>query len=208
VLSARAYTALIYIFLILAVTSFGLAFYSYQKDLSGQAIPSDGSNVNVDYKTEIANFNTMILNLDIQISQLQSINSPSRNMVSQITQAQLAAQSLSAQIAQLEGERLRLQSIIGRSQEASLVGSFFYTYSRSYYSILDGVYVNTGLTVARLANVTFTFYSQPNGRGTVLCSITYQLGDVAGQAVSILGRIVCGTGTTNVGSVTFQFKWS
>ncbi len=103
---------------------------------------------------------------------------------------------------------MRLQSMINRSQEASLVGSFFYTYSRSEYSILDGVYLNTGLTVALLANVTFTFYSQPNGQGIVLCSITYLLGDVAGQAASILGRIVCGTGTTSVGSVVFQFKWS
>jgi hypothetical protein len=208
VLSTRTYTALIHIFLILAVTSLGLAFYSYQKDFSGRAIASDGSNINVDYKTEMTNFNTMILNLDTQISQLRSINSPSRNMVSQITQAKVAAQTPSAQIAQLEGERLRLQSMIGQSQEASLVGSFFYTSSRSEYSILDGAYVNTGLTVARLANVTFTFYSQPNGQGTVLCSISYQLGNVAGQAVSILGRIVCGTGTTNIGSVAFQFKWS
>ena len=190
------------------MTSLGLAFYSYQKDFSGRAIPSDGSNINVDYKTEMTNFNTMILNLDTQISQLRSINSPSRNMVSQITQAKVAAQTPSAQIAQLEGERLRLQSMIGRSQEASLVGSFFYTSSRSEYSILEGVFVNTGLTVARLANVTFTFYSQPNGQGAVLCSITYQLGNVAGQAVSILGRVVCGTGTTNIGSVAFQFKWS
>jgi len=208
VLSTRTYTALIHIFLILAVTSLGLAFYSYQKDFSGRAIPSDGSNINVDYKTEMTNFNTMILNLDTQISQLRSINSPSRNMVSQITQAKVAAQTPSAQIAQLEGERLRLQSMIGRSQEASLVGSFFYTYNRSYYSILDGVYVNAGLTVARLANVTFTFYSQPNEQGTVICSVTYQLGNIAGQAIYVLGKIVCGTGTMSVGSVAFQFKWS
>jgi len=42
----------------------------------------------------------------------------------------------------------------------------------------------------------------------VLCSVTYQLGNVGGQAVSILGRIVWGTGTTSVGSVAFEFKWS
>jgi len=197
-----------HIFLILAVTSLGFAFYFYQKDLSGQAMLPGGPNVIVDYKTEITNFNMMILNLDTQISQLRAINSSSPHLESQVGQAQLAAQTPSAQIAQLEGELLRLQSIIGGLQEASLVGSFFYTYSRSYYSILDGVYVNAGLAIARLANVTFTFYSQPNEQGAVLCSITYQLGDVAGQAVSILGRIVCGTGTTSVGSVAFQFRWS
>jgi len=98
--------------------------------------------------------------------------------------------------------------MIGQSQDASLVGSFFYQNNMSYYSILDGVYVNTGLTVARLANVTFNFYSQPNGQGMILCSVTYQLGTVASHVITILGRIICGTGTMNVGSVTFQFKWS
>ena len=197
-----------HIFLILAVSSLGLAFYSFQKDLGVQEAVSGGSNVVVDYKTEITSFNTMILNLDTQISQLRAINSDSLHLESQVVQAQLAALTPSAQTAQLEGEHLRLQAMIGQSQDASLVGSFFYRNNMSYYSILDGVYVNTGLTVARLANVTFNFYSQPNGQGMILCSVTYQLGTVASHVITILGRIICGTGTMNVGSVTFQFKWS
>ena len=195
------------IFLVVTASSLGLALYYYQKDLNGQEVPSDGSNVIVAYKTEITNFNSMILNLDAQISQLRVINSGSRHLESQVAQAQLAALTLSAHIAQLEGERLRLQSMIGQSQDASIVGSFFYRNGISY-SVLDGVYVNTGLATAHLANVTFTFYSQPNEQGTVLCSVTYQLGNVAGQTVTGLGRIICGTGTMDVGSVAFQFKWS
>ena len=206
-LSARTYTALIHILLILAVSSLGLATYYYQKDFNGQEVPSDGSNVIVAHKTEITNFNTMMLNLDTQISQLRVISSSSRPLESQVTEAQLAALTLSAHTAQLEAERLRLQSMIGRSQDASLVGSFFYRNSISY-SILDGVYVNMGLTVARLANVTFTFYTQPNEQGIVLCSVSYQLGNVAGQTITSLGRIICGTGTMSIGSVAFQFKWS
>ena len=197
-----------HIFLILAVSTLGLAFYSFQKDLGVQEAVSGGSNVVVDYKTEITSFNTMILNLDTQISQLRGINSDSRHLESQVVQAQLAALTPSAQIAQLEGEHLRLQAMIGQSQDASLVGSFFYRNNMSYYSILDGVYVNTGLTVARLANVTVNFYSEPNGQGMILCSVTYQLGTVASHVITIFGRIICGTGTMNVGSVTFQFKWS
>jgi len=195
------------IFLVVTASSLGLALYYYQKDLNGQEVPSDGSNVIVAYKTEITNFNSMILNLDAQISQLRVINSGSRHLESQVAQAQLAALTLSAHIAQLEGERLRLQSMIGQSQDASIVGSFFYRNGISY-SVLDGVYVNTGLANTHLANVTFTFYSQPNEQGTVLCSVTYQLGNVAGQTVTGLGRIICGTGTMDVGSVAFQFKWS
>jgi len=195
------------IFLVVTASSLGLALYYYQKDLNGQEVPSDGSNVIVAYKTEITNFNSMILNLDAQISQLRVINSGSRHLESQVAQAQLATLTLSAHIAQLEGERLRLQSMIGQSQDASIVGSFFYRNGISY-SVLDGVYVNTGLANTHLANVTFTFYSQPNEQGTVLCSVTYQLGNVAGQTVTGLGRIICGTGTMDVGSVAFQFKWS
>ena len=195
------------IFLVVTASSLGLALYYYQKDLNGQEVPSDGSNVIVAFKTEMTNFNSMILNLDAQISQLRAIYSGSRHLESQVAQAQLAALTLSAYIAQLEGERLRLQSMIGQSQDASIVSSFFYRNGISY-SVLDGVYVNTGLATAQLANVTFTFYSQPNEQGTVLCSVTYQLGNVAGQTVTGLGRIICGTGTMDVGSVAFQFKWS
>ena len=195
------------IFLVVTASSLGLALYYYQKDINGQEAPSDGSNVIVAFKTEMTNFNSMILNLDAQISQLRVINSGSRHLESQVAQAQLAALTLSAHIAQLEGERLRLQSMIGQSQDASIVGSFFYRNGISY-SVLDGVYVNTGLANTHLANVTFTFYSQPNEQGTVLCSVTYQLGNVAGQTVTGLGRIICGTGTMDVGSVAFQFKWS
>src|SRR6267143_5164516 len=106
------------IFLVVTASSLGLALYYYQKDLKGQEVPSDGSNVIVAYKTEIMNFNSMILNLDAQISQLRVINSGSRHLESQVAQAQLAALTLSAYIAQLEGERLRLQSMIGQSQGA------------------------------------------------------------------------------------------
>jgi len=195
------------IFLVVTASSLGLALYYYQKDINGQEAPSDGSNVIVAFKTEMTNFNSMILNLDAQISQLRAIYSGSRHLESQVAQAQLAALTLSAYIAQLEGERLRLQSMIGQSQDASIVGSFFYRNGISY-SVLDGVYVNAGLATAQLANVTFTFYSQPNEQGTLLCSVTYQLGNVAGQTVTGLGRIICGTGTMDVGSVAFQFKWS
>src|SRR5207249_10373110 len=105
-----------HIFLILAVSSLGLAFYSFQKDLGVQEAVSGGSNVVVDNKTEITSFNTMILNLDTQISQLRAINSASRHLESQVVQAQLAALTPSSQTAQWEGEHFRLQARTGHSQ--------------------------------------------------------------------------------------------
>src|SRR2546425_9268006 len=115
-----------HIFLVLAVSSLGLAFYFFQKDLCVQDAVSGGSDVVVDYKTEITSFNTMILNLDTHISQLRAINSDSRHLESQVVQVHLAALTPSAQIAQLEGVHLILQAMIRQSQDASLVGSFFY----------------------------------------------------------------------------------
>ncbi|HZD12622.1 MAG TPA: hypothetical protein VE177_03795 [Candidatus Binatus sp.] len=209
----RGYTILSCALFTLAVSSLGLAVYTYQLDSLSRWKSSSGNDPMIgDLKTEVTSFNTIIGLLDTQINQLHHVNATSgvSQLQSSLFEARLAASTNVGRASQLILERQRFTSMLGNSAStgANLVGMFFYVGGGKDYSIIDGIFANTGESTAHSAKLILTFYSGQNGQGSALCALSYLLGDIAGQSLTMASRISCGSGTISVGSVTFQFSWT
>lgn len=211
----RLYTLLVYFFLILAISSGGLAVYFYQLESAGFDLkgPTGGPASIADIGKALANIDGMFGTLDAPISQLHSINSvnstssPGQLKWSGQMEARPAALTVAGRTSDVYLARQHLQSVLGQTgPDANMTAVFFYSDSLTY-SIAYGVYANTGLKVAHSVKVTFTFYSGPISQGIVLCSTSYLLGDIPGQTILTLDRVACGNGTTLASSVVYQFQW-
>ena len=211
----QAYTVLLYLFLIIAGSSSGLAVYFYQLDSMKSALtsPTGGSDSISDIRTALAGINGMINILDFQIPPFQMTSNTtwmtgtSPIKWSSTLQAQPAALTVTGRLSELELARQRLQSMVGQTgSDSNILGVFFYGRGVTY-SIVDGVYANAGLEPAHSVEVTFRFYSGTGGQGSLLCRITYSFGDVPAQMLVTLGGLTCGTGTVPAGSVSYQFLW-
>ncbi|OLD79010.1 hypothetical protein AUF62_00920 [archaeon 13_1_20CM_52_20] len=101
---------------------------------------------------------------------------------------------------------------MAKLQSPNLIADFTYHNNCPFLSncsySMSGAYANVGNSTATGANVKFTFYSQPDDTGQVLCATTYILGDVSAQSVATLSSVSCdGSSSTQTQSATYQFAW-
>jgi len=160
----------------------------------------------------------LVIGAESNMAQTSSLNSQLGSQKDQISGLNNQLNSQKDQISSLQSQATSLQSQLSHYNQTNLQGIFrLYgcsndTGTGSCYYYTDGYYANLGGRAAYSANVTFTFFTFPNGyTQQSVCSLNRSLGTVPAQSgFYSMPTVGCyGAKSATTGEVlSWVFNWS